>query len=313
MSSTGAILTAAFPSNQTIANFESDYAALKKRTRMTWIIGTAIFLLLFIVCSWLGDFFKVTQVSMPDGSRQWRWIIPAGIPRLGEYLGKTMPDLSWATLGEDIANWFWRWRVWLQLLIETVLIAFTATTLGVIGGFLLSFPASRNLTPNAVVFWISRRYLEIARTVPDLVWALIFVFCFSVGPMAGVLAIGLHTCGALGKLYSEANENIDMSTLEGVKAAGGTWFDQIRYAVVPQVLPNIISYTLLRFEINVRSSSIIGYVGAGGLGQEIREAMSLQEYTDLSALFLIILATVIAIDHGSEKLRHRVIGLEQSS
>ena len=111
------------------------------------------------------------------------------------------------------------------------------------------------------------------------------------------MAIGLHATGALGKLYSEVNENIDMRPLEGVKASGGTWFDQIRYGAVPQVLPNIISYTLLRFEINVRASSIIGYVGAGGLGQEFREALSLQEYTDLSALFMIIFVTVIVIDY----------------
>ncbi|MEM0950133.1 MAG: phosphonate ABC transporter, permease protein PhnE [Pseudomonadota bacterium] len=294
-----------------IARFEDDYAALRRRSKQAWLIGAVVFLILFMITAWLGDFFKVTQVTMPDGSREWRWIIPVGIPRLGDYIEQTLPTLRWDSFSTDFANWFWRWRTWMELLLETVLIAFMATTLGVIGGFLLSFPASRNLAPNDPVLWLSRRYLEIARTVPDLVWALIFVFCFSVGPMAGVLAIGLHSCGALGKLYSEVNENIDMRPLEGVKAAGGTWFDQIRYGAVPQVLPNIVSYTLLRFEINVRSSSIIGYVGAGGLGQEIRTAMSFQEYTDLSALFLIILATVIIIDFGSEKLRHRIIGLEK--
>jgi phosphonate transport system permease protein len=100
-----------------------------------------------------------------------------------------------------------------------------------------------------------------------------------------------------------------MRPLDGVKAAGGSWFDQIRYGAVPQVLPNILSYTLLRFEINVRASSIIGYVGAGGLGQEFRTALSYQEYTNLSALFLIILVTVVVIDRTSEHFRHRVIGL----
>jgi phosphonate transport system permease protein len=292
-------------------HFESEYAAMRRRSKTTWLIASVIFLIAFTLSAWLGDFFKVTQVTMPDGSREWRWIIPVGIPRLGEFIYKTIPALSWDSLGADLAEWFWRWKVWLNLLVETVLIAFMATVFGVVGGFLLSFPASRNLAPNKWVLWISRRYLEFARTVPELVWALIFVFCFSVGPMAGVLAIGLHATGALGKLYSEVNENIDMRPLEGVKAAGGTWFDQIRYGAVPQVLPNIISYTLLRFEINVRSSSIIGYVGAGGLGQEFREALSLQEYTDLSALFIIIFVTVIVIDYGSEKLRHRIIGLEK--
>jgi phosphonate transport system permease protein len=159
------------------------------------------------------------------------------------------------------------------------------------------------------MLWISRRSLEIMRTVPELVWALIFVFCFGVGPLAGVLAIAIHASGALGKLYSEANENVDMRPVEGVKAAGGSWADQMRWGVFPQVLPNVISYTLLRFEINVRSSSIIGYVGAGGLGQELRTAISLQEYTNLSALFLIIFATVIVIDWLSERIRHRIIGI----
>lgn len=293
-----------------IAQFERAYAEKRRRSRIGWAIGTVVFVTLFALTTWIEDFFKVTQVTTLDGTREWRWIIPAGLPRLGEYIEKTLPVLRWDSLGADFANWFWRWKIWLELLFETVLIAFMATALGVFGGFLLSFPAARNLTPNKWVLWITRRYLEIARTVPELVWALIFVFCFGVGPMAGVMAIALHATGALGKLYSEVNENIDMKPLEGVKAAGGTWFDQIRYGAVPQVLPNIISYTLLRFEINVRSSSIIGYVGAGGLGQEFRTAMSFQEYTDLSALFLIILLTVIIIDYGSEKLRHRIIGME---
>ena len=293
-----------------IAAFERDFDLQRRAARRAWAIGTALFFVVFFVTAWLGDFFKVTQVTQLDGSRAWRWIIPAGIPRLGEFLEKTIPVLRWDSLGADLAEWFWRWKIWLELLFETILIAFMATAFGVVGGFVLSFPASRNLTPNKWVLWVTRRYLEIARTVPELVWALIFVFCFSVGPMAGVLAIGLHAAGALGKLYSEVNENIDMRPLEGVKAAGGSWFDQIRYGAVPQVLPNIISYTLLRFEINVRSSSIIGYVGAGGLGQEFRTALSFQEYTDLSALFIIIFVTVIVIDYGSEKLRHRIIGME---
>lgn len=298
-------------SGNAVQQFELEFEEKRRKSRRTWFIGSVLFLICFAFTSWIGDFFKVTQVTMPDGSREWRWIIAAGLPRLGEYIVNTIPTLRWETIGADIANWFWRWNIWMELLIETILIAFMATVLGVIGGFILSFPAARNLAPNKWVLWGTRRYLEIARTVPELVWALIFVFCFSVGPMAGVLAIGLHATGALGKLYSEVNENIDMRPLDGVKAAGGTWFDQIRYGAVPQILPNIISYTLLRFEINVRASSIIGYVGAGGLGQEFRIAMSFQEYTDLSALFVIIFVTVMIIDYGSEKLRHRVIGMEE--
>ena len=292
-----------------ILAFERDFAVQRRRARLTFAGVTIVLVGLFLLTAETSDFFKVTQVTLADGSRAERWVLGAGLPRLGEYIAKTIPDLHWATLGGDLAVWFARWQIWAVLLLETVLIAFMATVFGVVGGFVLSFPASRNLSPNGWVLWLSRRYLEIARTVPELVFAPIFVFCFGVGPLAGVLAIGLHTAGSLGKLYSEANENIDMRPLDGVKAAGGSWFDQMRYGVVPQVLPNVLSYTLLRFEINVRASSIIGYVGAGGLGQEFRTAMSYQEYTDLSALFVIILVTVIVIDRGSEALRHRVIGL----
>ena len=292
-----------------LTDFDRDYREHRRRSRMVFWSAALLLAVLTWVTSALSGFFKVTQYTLPDGSREEGWVIPAGLPRLGEYLSKTIPELRWDSLAADIANWFGRGAIWAELLLETVLIGFLATLFGVIGGLLLSFVASRNLSPAPWMLWISRRSLEIMRTGPELVWALIFVFCFGVGPMAGVLAISIHAAGALGKLYSEANENIDMRPVEGVKAAGGSWADQMRWGVFPQVLPNVISYTLLRFEINVRSSSIIGYVGAGGLGQELRTAISLQEYTNLSALFLIIFATVIVIDWASERIRHRIIGI----
>lgn len=293
-----------------VRQFEAEYRRARSEARKAQLVSVTLFAFAVLVTAWTSGFFDTTEVSLPSGERVTTWKLVASLPRLGEYLYKTLPHLRLETLGSDIAEWFWRWPVWLELLGETILIAYVATVFAVIGAFVLSFPASRNLSPNWWLLLCSRRYLEIIRTVPDIVWALIFVFCFGVGPLAGVLAICTHATGSLGKLYSEVNENIDMRPLEGVKASGGTWFQQMRYGVVPQVIPNIISYTLLRFEINVRSSSIIGYVGAGGLGQEIRTAMSLQEYTDLSALFVIILITVVVIDFLSEKLRHHIIDIE---
>ncbi|MGF1658299.1 MAG: phosphonate ABC transporter, permease protein PhnE [Rubrimonas sp.] len=299
---------AALSASPAIRAFEIDWREARRRARLEQAVGAGAILVLLLLSAWLGDFFKTVRVRGEDV-----WIVWAGLPRLGEYVWKLLPTLRWESLAADFAEWFWRWRVWLQLLVETILIACMATLLGFVGALVLSFPAARNLAPARWLHWVSRRYLEIARTVPELVWALIFVYCLGVGPLAGVLAIGLHATGALGKLYAEVNENADMRPVEGVRAAGGDWFAQMRYGVFPQVLPNILSYTLLRFEINVRSSSIIGFVGAGGLGQEIRIALSLQEYADISALFVIILFTVFAIDFGCEKLRHRVIGIGEAT
>ena len=139
---------------------------------------------------------------------------------------------------------------------------------------------------------------------------MIFVFSFGIGPFPGILAIAIHTAGALGKLFSEVNENLDEKAIEGVRASGGNWFEVIRFAVVPQVLPNFTSYTLLRFEINVRAASVIGFVGAGGIGQELMFVIRQFVYTDISAIVLMIILTVIAIDLTCESLRHRLIGKE---
>jgi phosphonate transport system permease protein len=137
-----------------------------------------------------------------------------------------------------------------------------------------------------------------------------FVFAFGLGPFPGILAIAIHTSGALGKLFSEVNENIDIKICDGVIASGGNWIQMIRYSVIPQVLPNILSYTLLRFEINVRAASVIGFVGAGGIGQELMLVIRQYIYPDISAIVLMIIVTVIFIDMICEKYRHSIIGKE---
>jgi len=289
------------------AGFEAQYLSHRRRLRRTQLMWFLLVAALSLLAAWFADFFKFTQMSAADGTRFEGWMLAAGLPRLGEFFSQLVPPLRFGSLFADIAEWFWGFRIWMGLLLETLQIAFVATILGVGAGLLLSFPASRNLTQSRWLVFLSRRITEISRTVPELVFALIFVFAFGVGPLAGVLAIALHTMGAMAKLYSEANENIQMRPIEGIRASGGNWFDQMRHGVLPQVMPNMLSYTLLRFEINVRSSSVIGYVGAGGLGPEVPTAMSHQAYTDISALFLITLVTVSLIDWLSERLRHRII------
>jgi phosphonate transport system permease protein len=229
--------------------------------------------------------------------------------RFPKYILETMPVLRWNSLGADVAEWYWNWKGWLNLLWQTVLIAYVGTILGVVGGFLMCFVAAANLGKGWLRF-ASRRFLEFCRTVPEIVFALIFVIAFGLGPLPGVLAIAIHTMGAMGKLFSEVVENIDMKPVDGLTATGAGWWQTIRFAVVPQVLSNFASYSLLRFEINVRGASIMGFVGAGGIGQDLIEAIRKFYFSDISAILLLIIVTVMLIDFGTERLRHALISLE---
>jgi len=263
-------------------------------------VQTLIFIGVFIAC--LTAAVIVGQFNI--------FILIKGFPRTTEYIEKLLPVLRWETLGADASEWYWNIGKWLELLAETLLMAFFATLMGTICAFLLSFSASSNLMTTHWIYFITRRFLEIARSVPDLVYALVFVFAWGLGPLAGILALAIHTMGASGKLFAEVNENIDPKPLEGIRAAGGNWVKMIRFAVVPQVLPAFASYTLWRFEINVRTAAILGFVGAGGIGYELYTNIRLSYYDDVSAILLIIVAAVITVDMSCEEVRHRMIGKE---
>ena len=224
---------------------------------------------------------------------------------LTSYFGRILPRLRADHLTGDIADWYWNFLGWLKLLFDTVLIAYLATLAGTIGATLLAFLAAANLAPSKSLRWCVKRLLEFCRTVPDLVFALIFVSAFGLGPLAGILAIAIHTFGALGKMFTEVIENIDMRPVEGVRSTGGRFVDVVRFGALPQVLPNLASYALLRFEINVRASSIVGFVGAGGIGQDLFVAIRKFYYTDVSAILLLIIITVSVIDLVTERIRHR--------
>jgi phosphonate transport system permease protein len=236
-----------------------------------------------------------------------------GLPGLFNYVSDTIPSIRADHAVADVREWFWAFPKWLALLFDTIVIAFLGTLLGTVGALALCFIGSRNLAAHPWMYFAARRLTEVARAVPELVYALIFVFAFGLGPLPGALAIMVHSTGALGKLFSEVNENIDMGPVEGVRAAGGNWFQIIRLAVLPQVLPNYLSYALLRFEINVRSAAIIGFVGAGGIGQELMYVIRQFVYTDISAIVLMIVVTVSLIDMSCEKLRHRFIEEQRSA
>ena len=237
----------------------------------------------------------------------------ANIDRFTSYIVRLLYLESGAPVWTDPAEWFWGWKKWLALLGDTLLIAYLGTLLGATAAFFLCFLASANLNPNAWTRGIVRRFLEFCRTVPELVFALIFVVAFGLGPLPGVLALAIHSTGALGKLFAEVVENVDMKPAEGVTAAGATWWQTVHLAIVPQVLSNFASYGLLRFEINVRGASVMGFVGAGGIGQDLIESIRKFYYSDVSALLVLIIATVMIIDVGTERLRHHFIGREARS
>ena len=210
----------------------------------------------------------------------------------------------------DFGEWFWGWKKWLVLMGETLLMAYVGTLLGAIAALVLCFFASKNITNNSVLVVASRRVLEFSRTVPEMVFALIFVVAFSLGPLPGVLALAIHTGGALGKLFAEVVENIDLKPVDGIVASGGTWLQKVRFGVMPQVASNFASYALLRFEINVRGAAVLGFVGAGGIGQTLLEVIRKFYYSDISALLVMIVVTVMLIDAITERVRYRLIGKE---
>jgi phosphonate transport system permease protein len=277
------------------AAFPALLAARRQQARLR--VGTAAFLLAACVAlaAHVSEFDLLALIE--------------GFPKTADFLSRLVPPIRADHLGEDFASWYWGAGKWLHLLATTLIVAFLATTLGTVSGGVLSFYASRNLVRSGLVYWITRRFLEVARSVPDLVWALIFVFSFGLGPLSGMLAIAVHTAGAQGKLFAEANENIDMKPVLGIRAAGGRWADEISFGVLPQVLPNFVSYTFWRFEVNVRLATVVGFVGAGGIGMELYESISLGYFDDAGAILLIVAVTVFCIDIASEHLRLRFAGV----
>jgi len=281
---------------QRAADLVGRYAAERAGARRRFLIGLAVMAGLVVLAGYAAEVRPLVLV--------------ANIDKFTAYLGQILPVLRPAHLGEDVAEWYWGLPKWLKLLGETLLMAYLGTLLGAVGGFVLCFVAAGNLVRSAALRFAAKRYLEICRTVPEIVFALIFVIAFGLGPMVGVLALAIHTTGALGKLFSEVVENIDMKPVEGLTGTGANWVETVRFAVLPQVLSNFASYALLRFEINVRGAGVMGFVGAGGIGQELLIAIRNFYYSDVSAILLLIVLTVFAIDLGTEKLRHHLIGAE---
>ena len=193
-------------------------------------------------------------------------------------------------------------------LLVTVNIAVLATLTGASLAFVLCFFAATNLVGAGAVRFIFRRTFELLRAFPEIVIAGLLVAIFSIGPIGAIAAIAIHTIGALGKMFYEVVENADMKPDEGLRAVGGTWLERVRYGMVPQVMPNFVSYALLRTEINVRASTIIGAVGGGGIGETFRRSLSNDHPAKTYAIIVLLFLTILAIDWLSGYLRKRLVG-----
>lgn len=193
-------------------------------------------------------------------------------------------------------------------LIITINIAIVSTIIGGSLAFVLCFFAATNLVGAGPVRWFVRRTMEIMRAFPEIVIAGLLTAVLSIGPIAAIFAISIHTIGALGKLFFEVVENADMKPDEGLRSVGANWLERVRFGMVPQVLPNFVSYTLLRTEINVRASTIIGAVGGGGIGELFRLSIGRDHAAKTYAIVILLLVTIICIDQFSGYLRRRLVG-----
>ena len=286
--------------NEIILNSHNKNLIKKKRF---WNTSLIILLLIGIVLS-----SKIIDTNISD--------LFNGIPRLGDYISKILPSLELNNLflgSKDqgsIAYWYFNISKYLKLLFETFNMALLATMTGSILALFLSFLAAKNTSPNSLLFFSIRRMLEFFRGVPEIIFAILFVWVLGIGPLAGIIAITIHTTGSLGKLFSEVYENSNNRPIEALKASGGNWLSEMKFGLLPQVLPNLISYALLRFEINIRASTILGFVGAGGIGQELYLVINFNYYEEVSAIILLIILTVISIDLLSGHIRKNIIGVD---
>ena len=214
------------------------------------------------------------------------------------------------TMAEYVSRYFppdfTDWRFYLQDIIETIAMGIWGTLLAAIVAAPISVFASENLCP----VWLvqpTRRVMDTMRAINEVVFALIFVVAVGLGPFAGVLALFVHTTGTLGKLFSEAIENIDPGPVEGVRASGANQIQEVLFGVIPQVIPLWISFTLYRFEANVRSAAVLGIVGAGGIGVSLYQSFRSFKYPKVCAILIILIVAVSLLDLLSAKLRRQLI------
>ena len=285
-----------------VQQFEREFQRQRASGLLVRVIVLAVLVALFAVAARVSEFSPLRLID--------------GFPQMGRFFTFFLPHLDPQVLTANektegsFLYWMYAWDIWGWALLQSINMAVLATLASIVSGFSLAVISARNLGAPVWISFLAQRFADILRTLPDLVLAMIFVIAFGIGPFAGLLAIWLHATGALGKLYGEVIENINMNQVEGLRGAGASWLQCVRFGVVPQVLPNVASYGLLRFEVNVGAAAAIGFVGGGGIGQEFVQAMQSGglQLQDASAILAMIIVVIFAIDLLSERIRHQLIG-----
>jgi phosphonate transport system permease protein len=251
-------------------------ASSASKRSVAWYVCWTVFLLL-LVGSWQGADMRPMELIRDSGN-------------MAKYAAEFFPPN------------FSQWRMYVDEMLVTLQIAIWGTALAVITAIPMGLLASSNIVP----WWVYqpiRRVLDAFRAINEMVFAMLFVVAVGLGPFAGVLALWIHTSGILAKLFSEAVEAIDPQPVEGIRSTGASSLHEVVYGVIPQVMPLWISFTLYRFESNVRSATVVGMVGAGGIGVILWEIIRGFQYAETAAVMIIIVATVSLIDVASARIR----------
>jgi phosphonate transport system permease protein len=223
------------------------------------------------------------------------------IPRLAEGL----PAIG-ILAGEMFPPDFTEWQTWIKPVVDTLAMSIAGTALAVILSLPLAFLSARNTTPGPVTYRTCRSLLNLLRSVPELIMGIVFVAAVGFGALPGVLALGLHSVGMVGKFFAEAIEHVDPRPVEAATAAGASRFQIIQHAVLPQVLPQFADVTIYRWEYNFRASTVMGMVGAGGIGFELMASLRIMRYEEVSAILLVVLLMVTIVDSTGAALRRNL-------
>ena len=282
-----------------------DPAALREKARET-SRASALVLSGSLAALWLWS-YRGSEVDMG------LLFSAEGGGALFEYATRLFPpDLSRKTVADAAAG---AWETFAISLMGTLLAAVIALSLVFFGsrnlayaGLLYEMETRRGLVLlRRVPYLAARAVLNFLRTVPEMLWALVFVFLVGLGPFPGVLALGVHTGGVLGKLFAEVLEDVDLQPVESLQSTGAGKLQILFYGILPQALPQFVSYTLYRWEVNIRVAAVLGFVGAGGLGQRIHIAISLFHEQQLLTLLMVLYVLVTGVDYLSAYLRRRVV------